>query len=132
MLNENIKALFKNIVYNCPIVGIKDRSIVYKVGNDTVSIFMFKKTEGDEAEIKPMNIEQVRWLSFSEGSIWHVKSPLYRDLPIYTYGLTTSFRNYTIGDLTLSEQEEIAKQINTSLDQFEKDALAKLMSDSLE
>ena len=52
MLNKNIKTLFKNIVYNCPIVGIKDRSIIYKVGNDTVSIFMFKKTEGDEEEIK--------------------------------------------------------------------------------
>lgn len=132
MLNENIKALFKNIVYNCSIIGVKDRSIIYKVGDDTVSIYMFKKTEGDEKEIKPMNIEQVRWLSFSEGSIWHVKSPLYGDLPIYTYGLTTSFRNYTIGDLTLSEQEEIAKQINISLEQFEKDELAKLMSASLE
>lgn len=132
MLNKNIKTLFKNIVYNCPIVGIKDRSIIYKVGNDIVSIYMFKKTKGDEEEIKPMNIEQVRWLSFSEGNLWHVKSPLYGDLPIYTYGLTTSFRTYIVGDLTLSEQEEIAKQINTSLEQFEKDELAKLMSASLE
>ena len=132
MLNKNIKTLFKNIVYNCPIIGIKERSIVYKVGNDSVSVYMFKKTEGDEEEIKPLNIDQVRWADFSECSLWHVKTPLYGDLPIYTYGLTTSFRNYIIGDLTLSEQEEIAKQINTSLEQFEKDELAKLMSASLE
>lgn len=131
-MNRNIKCLFKNIIYNGKIVGIKasQREITYKIGDSTVRISFYKKVD-ENVEIPPIKMEDLSKLGFHCCTEWTVLTPLHGNLPIYTYELCTEVRTYTINDLTLTEQEEIANQIDKSLKDFEIEHLQKLMDESL-
>lgn len=133
MLNENIKSLFKAIVYNCPIESVQSFIIRFKVGDSTVEVLISKlcRDLSDVKEIKPMSINDVRYFGFPEVSHWSIHSPKYPDLPIHEFTLKTPYRSYSIEGLTLEENIEISKHFNKILAEYEDAQLQKLMVDAL-
>ena len=133
MLNENIKSLFKAIVYNCPIESVESFSVKFKVGDSTIEVTISKlcRDLSDVREIKPMSIDNVRYFSFPEVSRWTIHSPKYPDLPIHDFTLKTPYRSYPVEGLTLEENIEISKHFNKILAEYEDAQLQKLMGDAL-
>lgn len=133
MLNENIKSLFKAIVYNCPIESVESFKVNFKVGNSTVGVTISKacKNLSDIEEIKPMSINDVRHFTFPEVSRWTIHSPKYPDLPIHDFTLATPHRSYSVEGLTLEENIEISKHFDKILAEYEDTQLQKLMVDAL-
>jgi hypothetical protein len=133
MLNENIKSLFKAIVYNCPIESVESFSVKFKVGDSTIEVAISKlcKDLSDVKEIKPMSIDDVRYFGFPEVSHWTIHSPKYPDLPIHEFTLRTPHRSYHVEGLTLEENIEISKHFNKILAEYEDAQLQKLMVDAL-
>lgn len=133
MLNENIKSLFKAIVYNCPIESVEPFSVKFKVGDSIIEITISKlcRDLSDVKETKPMSIEDIRYFSFPEVSHWSVHSPKYPDLPIHDFTLRTPYRSYSVEGLTLEENIEISKYFDKILAEYEDAQLQKLMIDAL-
>lgn len=134
MLNENIKSLFKAIVYNCPIESVEPFSVKFKVGDSTIEVVISKlcRDLSDVKEIKPMSIDDVRYFfGFPEVSHWSVHSPKYPDLPIHDFTLRTPYRSYSVEGLTLEENIEISKHFDKILAEYEDAQLQKLMIDAL-
>lgn len=133
MLNENIKSLFKAIVYNCPIESVESFSVKFKVGDSTIEVTISKlcRDLSDVKEIKLMSIDDVRYFGFPEVSRWTIHSPKYPDLPIHDFTLKTPYRSYPVEGLTLEENIEISKHFNKILAEYEDVQLQKLMTDAL-
>lgn len=133
MLNENIKSLFKAIVYNCPIESVESFSVKFKVGDSTIEVTISKlcRDLSDIKEIKPMSIDDVRYFGFPEVSHLTIHSPKYPDIPIHDFTLRTPYRSYSVEGLTLEENIEISKHFNKILAEYEDAQLQKLMTDAL-
>lgn len=133
MLNENIKSLFKAIIYNCPIESVKSCIVNFKVGDSTIGVTISKvcRDLSDVKEIKPMSINDVRYYTFPEVSRWVVHSPKYPDLPIHDFTLKTPYRSYSVEGLTLEENIEISKHFDKILAEYEDTQLQKFMADAL-
>jgi hypothetical protein len=133
MLNENIKSLFKAVIYNCPIESVEALVVNFKVGDSKIGVTINKMCRdlSDVREIKPMSIDDVRYFGFSEVSHWTICSPKYHDLPIHDFTLVTSHKSYPVEGLTLEENIEISKHFNKILAEYEDAQLQKLMTDAL-
>ena len=133
MLNENIKSLFKAVIYNCPIESVEALVVNFKVGDSKIGVTISKMCRdlSDVREIKPMSIDDVRYFGFSEVSHWTICSPKYHDLPIHDFTLVTPHKSYPVEGLTLEENIEISKHFNKILAEYEDAQLQKFMIDAL-
>lgn len=128
-MKNNIKALFKSIIFNCNLEKVRGDKMYFTVGDESVVITIDKFHKKEKCETTPLSIDKITKGNFVLN--WNICISEPTELPIYEYTLSTDFRDYSIDDLTLTEQEQISEYINKILKEYEEKRLETLITNAL-